>query len=144
LKTEVFPLKFYGNGGYYQPADPDLYALTQEFCKQHLVAQVDIPRLKETWVAAEVDKDGKPQRVIGISGFVYRPDIPLFRSLKKKATKMLHDRMQAYFADNDMRGLPVFVFVSPNETTETKCEAAEESLAAFGSTPADRHVIFVK
>jgi hypothetical protein len=145
LRAEVFPIELMGSGGYLQPKDPFLYELTEQFCERYLIApRPDLTDLNRVWVCAEVDEEGTPTEVIGICGIQPRWDIPVFRVLKSRATKMLRDRMNGWFADNGIRGHEIFIFVSDNPDPTTKCPYADQALQAFKARPAERYAITIR
>lgn len=145
---KVFPIDFLGRDAMLQPKNPELFNLAVEFCKKELLPQEDglplnLAHFEKVWVAAEVDESGKPVSVCGITGWRYKPDIPLFRTINAAATTKLHHRLHNYFADNGCIGAEVFIHISGKESPEQRCANWENELLAAGAKPADRLSVIV-
>jgi hypothetical protein len=143
-EVRVVPIDFFGTGGYLQPADPELFKMVNQFCKERFAKPIDLTKLAKSWACVEYDEDGTPVAVLGVTGYVLRPDVAVFRSLNKMATWKLYERMNNFFADNAMRDQEVFVFVSEHEGPELRCPAYEDVLDTMGAKSAERHVIQVR
>ena len=152
MSVKVFPIDFIGQGALLQPKDEQLHAMALDFCKRELVGgEVNLSKFNRVWVAAEVDEGGKPIEILGITGWVYRVDIPVFRALNSAATAKLHQRLHTYFADQGCLGTmdgsvettEVFIHLSSKETPEQRCANWSEELAAAGAVPADRFIVKV-
>lgn len=135
----------------YEPKDRNLFDAAQEYCKRELAEQFDFVRLNKVYVAVgnPVFKDGLyvSGEICGITGYVLKPDIPVFRvsgDNAARATKMLTDRYHSHFADLGWRGCEVFIHLSHKETPAQRCAKWDESLVATGATPADRYSVTVR
>lgn len=140
MRVEVIPLDFMGQGALLEPADQKLHDLAVDYCARELQGGKDLnlARFNKVWVALA---DGE---VIGITGFVWRIDLPIFRvsgDNAARATKMLTDRVRSYFQDQGCRGQELFLHISGKETPEQRCPKWEESLAAAPAVPADRYSV---
>jgi hypothetical protein len=142
MRIEVLPLDFHGQGALLEPVDQELHNRAVVYCRKELAGgnDINLARFQKVWVAIA----GK--EVSGISGFVWRIDVPIFRVSGENAvrsTKMLIDRMRAYFQDQGARGSEVFLHISGKETTEQRCQFWAESLKSVGAVSADRFAIKV-
>jgi len=152
MRIHVFPLDWMGQPPLLEPRDKKLHDLAVDFCKRELAKQPDLSAFSKVWVAVEepeFDEDHKliSGTVLGMTGYVLKPDIPLFRVAgpnASRATKMLTDRLHDYFADVGLRGQEVFVHLSSKETPEQKCAGWQEGLAATEATLADRFSVIVR
>ena len=153
MSIKVFPIDFLGKDALLQPKDAQLHDMALEFCRKELVQDenFNLARFNKAWVAAEVGDDGKPTEILGITGYVYRIDIPVFRALNAAATAKLHQRLHTFFADNGCLGTidgsveptEVFIHLSSKETPEQRCANWSEELMAAGAVPADRFIVKV-
>jgi hypothetical protein len=145
----IVPLDFKrsadGNG--LTPVDPQLFTLVTEYAKASLAEQPEFDRYAKTWAAVEFDGD-VIATVVGLACYAGNvPDIPVFRVTgdnAKRATQMLYDRLNGFFADNGMRGHQVFLYLSEKESPEQHCPAWEESLNDVGAVPAQRMAVTVR
>lgn len=129
-----------GEGALLQPKDQALHDLAVDYCKRELAEEINVARLQKCWVAVEMDGE-KYKAIHGICGYVLKIDIPVFRvsgGHAVAATKLLVDRMRAFFQDNGARGSEAFIHISSKETPEQRCHRWDESLRAVGAVPADR------
>jgi hypothetical protein len=138
----ILPMDFLGQGAMLEPADAKLHDLAVDYCSRELQDGKDLNLAKFTkaWVVLD---DGMP---VGISGFVWKIDIPVFRTTGKKVDIITHkliERMRSYFQDNGARGTEVFLHISSKERPEQRCEKWQESLALVGAVPADRYSVKV-
>lgn len=145
MRIEVIPLDFLGQGALLEPADRELHDMAVEYCARELEGgdKLNLSKFAKVWLAVEM-ADGKYKEVVGITGYVMRIDLPVFRVSGPnavRATKMLADRLHAFFQDQGARGHELFIHISSKERPEQRCERWEESLAAEGATPADRLAI---
>lgn len=147
MRIRVFPIDFLGQWPLLEPKDRNLHDLAVEYCARELSEELNFAKLNKVWVTAVVDENGKPIEVTGITGYVLKADIPVFRVSGNNAvrsTKMLEDRLHAYFADQGMLGQEVFLHISSKETPEQRCPNWEQSLIDAGATPADRLSVIVR
>ena len=145
MRIEVYPLDFQGQGALLEPVDRKLHDLAVEYCARELEGgdQLNLARFAKVWVAVEIE-NGEYQAVHGITGYMMRIDLPVFRVSgvnAVRATKMLADRLHAYFQDQGARGHELFIHISSKERPEQRCTRWQESLAAEGAVPADRLAI---
>src|ERR1051325_7820114 len=96
---KVFPLDFLGQGALLQPKDSHLHDLAIDFCSREVAGDVNLSQFGKVFIAAETERD-HPVKVEGITGYVMRPDISLFRAISARATAKLHHRWHSFFADN--------------------------------------------
>lgn len=136
---EVIPLDFLGQGALLEPADPKLHDAAFQYCLRELRdgANLDFSKFAKVWVGR---KDGE---VFGISGYVLRPDIPLFRSTDVDVLRALGRRMNDYFSDQGARGREVFLYIG-NEAPEQRCPEWRGMLKEFGAKSGRRVVFEVK
>lgn len=137
MSIRVFPLDFLGQGALLEPANRNLHDLAIEFCNRELTEQVDFSKLSKVWVGL---RDGE---VLGVSGYVLRPDIPLLRATDADVLRALGQRMNAFFADNGALGKEAFLYVG-NERPEQRCPNWRAMLKEFGAKSARRVAIEVK
>ena len=145
----VMPLEFRTDfdrsGAVSIPKDPLLHDLTCKFAEQAFVEQPNLAHgYAKVWVAAEVDQEENPVSVQGVIGYQLTPDITLLRALSPKALCSLTSRMSSFFSDNGARGMPVLVFVRPQEDPRQLCPDVEETLKAWKAVPANRWEARVK
>jgi hypothetical protein len=148
MRLGVVPLDLRKNDeGVTVPVDNVLFTLVTEYCQANLAVQPKLTELAKTWAVVEYDGD----KIVSVTGLAAYggsvPDIPVFRVTgenAKRATKMLYDRMNGFFADNGMLGKFVFIFISEKETPEQRCEDWEDSLRAVGAIPAQRFAVVIK
>lgn len=146
MRLEVIPLDFMGSGALLEAKDKELFNMALDYISREMAEPFEPAHLQKCWVVAEM-WEGKPVQIHGISGYVMRPDIPVFRvsgDNAKRATKMLVERMNGYFSDQGCRGFEVFIRISSKESPEQRCEAWQESLEAVGAVPADRFSVKVR
>lgn len=142
MKIEILPIDFHGQGALLEPVDHELHDKAVSYCAEQLAGgdQLNLSRFNKVWVALA---DGE---VCGISGFVWRIDVPVFRvsgDHAVRATTWLTERMRAFFQDQGARGQEVFIHISGKETPEQRCQKWQESLDAVGAVPADRFSVKV-
>lgn len=144
MRIFVRPLDFEAKEGFtlLQPRDGWLFDRAQDYCEKYLNAPVDFRKLAKVWVVLD-----EADEVIGISGYVVKADIPVFRVTGEnavRATKALYDRINSFFADQGMTGQEVFLHISSKETPEQRCPAWEDSLQSVNAVPAERFSLTVR
>lgn len=147
MRIQVFPIEFLGQAPLFEPKDRKLHDMAVEYCARELNAPVSFEKLNRVWVSAVVDDEGKPVEITGVTATVLKPDIPLFRvsgENSKRSTKMLEERLHAFFADQGLRGTEVFLHISSKETPEQRCADWESSLLSAKANPADRYSVIVR
>lgn len=142
MRVEVIPIDFLGQGALLEPADQKLHDLAVEYCRRELQDgdTLNLAKFTKCWVVVEVE-NGEYGSVVGISGFVWRLDIPVFRVSGEnavRATQKLTSRLRNYFQDIGARGQEAFLHISSKEKPEQRCQKWDESLTAVGAVPADR------
>jgi hypothetical protein len=144
----VLPLEFLGQqGALLEPADHKLHDMAVDYCTKELQngQELNLSKFTKAWVVVEMDGTDYKE-IHAIAGFVWRIDIPVFRSTGNHVdytTKLLIDRMRAFFQDNGARGTEVFLHISSKERPEQRCEKWQESLDSVGAVPADRFSVKV-
>lgn len=143
----VVPIDFRKSENGLVPVDNALFTLVQDYCQANLSEQPKLDQLAKTWAVVQFDGE-KMVAVHGVAAYAGNiPDVPLFRVTgdnAQRATKMLYDRMNGYFADNGMRGHQVFLFISEKETPEQRCQAWDASLEDVGAVPAQRFAVTIR
>jgi hypothetical protein len=140
IRDEVLPLDFMGQGALIEPVDRDLHDRAVDYCRREIVGDVNLTKFTKVWVVLH---DGD---VCGLAGFVWRIDVPVFRTsgdFGARAAALLIDRMRSFFQDNGARGAEVFVHISSKEMPEQRCPKWQESLDAVNAKPADRMLVKV-
>lgn len=137
---EVIPIDFMGQGALLEPVDQKLHDMAVDYCARELQggSELNLAKLAKVWVVKEDDE------IVGISGFVWRLDVPVFRATGKhadRATMALIDRLRGHFQDLGARGMEAFVHLSSKETPEQRCDKWQESLDRVGAVPADRFAV---
>lgn len=136
--TRVYPLDFLGQGAMLTPADPELHDLAIDFCARELAEEVNLSQLNKVWLA----KDEK--QVLGIMGYVLKPDVPLMRATSVEALRLLAERYNAFLADNGARGKETFIYVSRREKPEQRCPGWDVVLREWQARVAQRVSITVR
>jgi hypothetical protein len=134
----IHPLDFLGQGAMLTPVDPKLHDLAIEFCRTKLSVPVTLTDLAKVWVATENDQ------VLGILGYVLKPDVPLCRSIDPLALRALANRYNDFLADNGARGKETFIHVARNEKPKDKCPDWAEVLKEWDAKLADRVTVKVR
>lgn len=147
MRMGVVPIDFRNSSNGIVPVDPHLYTLVVEYCKTALAEQPKIDELNKTWAVVEYEGE----KIVSVTGLAAWggdvPDLPIFRVTgenAKRATKMLYDRINSFFADRGARGRQVFLYISNSETPEQRCEAWSESLNDVGAVPAQRFAVTIR
>lgn len=134
----VYPLDFLGQGALLTPSDPELHDLAVDFCRRELTKDVNLSQLSKVWIA----KDEK--QVLGIIGYVLKPDVPLMRATHIEALRMLANRYNDFLADNGARGKETFIHVSRREKPEQRCDGWLEVLREWDAKTAERVSVIVR
>lgn len=142
MSIQILPIDFLGQGALLEPADPKLHDKAVDYCARELVngRELNLAKFNKVWVALDGDD------ISGVSGFVWRVDIPVFRTTGinvDSVTRKLIGRMRSYFQDQGWRGTEVHLHISSKELPEQRCAKWEESLAYVGAVPADRYAVKV-
>ena len=147
MRMGIVPIDFRQTINGLVPVDAELFTLVTEYCKASLSQQPNLLELTKTWAVVEYEGE-KISAVTGLAAWGGDvPDLPVWRVTgpnAQRATKMLYDRINGFFADRGARGRQVFVFVSDKETPEQRCEDWEESLNSVGAVPAERFSVTIK
>lgn len=131
---EIRPLDFMGNGALLEPVDRELHDAAVNYCSRELREEVNLSKLSKVWIGL---RDGE---VFGVSGYVLRPDVPLFRATDAEVLRALGRRMSSFFADQGAYGQQVFLYIG-NEKPEQRCPEWRAALKEFGAQ-SGRRVIF--
>lgn len=135
---KVLPLDFIVSGALAEPVDRPLHDLAVEYCARELKGgTVDFSKFSKIWVGLNDDN------VLGIAGYVLRPDVPLLRATDSLVLRAMGRRLNDYFADNGAIGKEAFLYVG-NEPRESRCPEWRDVLKEFGAKSARRVVIEVK
>lgn len=100
---DVTPWDFTWHGSDLLPTDEALNRKAVSFCRHFLTGHLDPRFFYMLWVAHE---DG---RVVGVTGVQHLWDIAVFRTTDERASDAMAIRLNAYFADQGMRGHTVFL-----------------------------------
>lgn len=145
MSVKVFPLDFMtGDGAILVPKDQKLHDMAVDYCAREVNGDVNLSKFSKVFIAAEVDDSGQPMNVQGVTGYVLRPDIALYRSTSAAATAKLHHRWHTFFADNGIIGQEVFIHLNDKETPEQRCSKWHQELEAAQATPAHRFLVTVR
>lgn len=144
-KIAVLPLDFLGQGALLEPVDRKLHDMAVDYCSRELQggSELNLAKFNKAWVAVSMEGDEYVE-ILGITGFVWRIDLPVFRVTGTRAdrtTRLLAERLHCYFQDQGARGTELFLHISSRETPEQRCEKWQESLAIEGAVPADRFLV---
>lgn len=141
--VKIFPLDFMGQGALLQPKNQQLHDLIVDFCAREVIGDVNLAEFAKVFAAAEVDDADRPINIEGVTGYVLRPDIALFRAVSARATSKLHHRWHTFFADSGIIGHQVFLHLNSKERPEQRCTNWEEELKAAKAELADRYLVTV-
>jgi hypothetical protein len=144
MHVRTFPIEFIGQLPLIEPKDEKLWALVQDFAKSELAEMPDFSGFQRAWAACEIDKDGKPVKVVGLTALATRVDIPLMRFTNQRAFLSLFERLQGFCADSGLRGQEVFVYISSQEPDTARCPGWEKALEFVGAKPAERYRVECK
>ena len=137
---EVLPIDFMGQPPLLEPVDQSLHDMAVDYCQRELQggSEINFAKFTKVWVVRE------DEEIVGIAGFVWRLDVPVFRVTGKhadRATAALVDRIRGHFQDIGARGMEAFVHISSKERPEQRCDKWQESLSRIGAVPADRFTV---
>lgn len=133
----VLPMDFMGQGALLQPVNQPLHDAAVKFCAEQLSEEVNLSRFTKVWVA---EHEGK---ILGISGYVMKPDIPVCRAIDAQALRLLGKRMNDFFADSGALGSQVFMHIG-REKPEQRCPEWRQVLKEFGAQSANRVAFIVR
>lgn len=142
---KIFPLDFFPpNGALIQPRDQALHDAAVDYCMKNVSGDVNLGLFQKVFVAAEFNEETETYTVEGVTGFIMRPDISLFRATSAAATAKLHHRWHTFFADNGILGQEVFIHLSEKEQPEQRCANWTQEMGKAEATPADRYLVKVR
>lgn len=132
-------MDFLGQGALLEPADRTLHDAALDYCWRELAKgkEVDFSKFAKVWVGM------KDKQVLGVSGYVLKPDIPLVRATDAGVLRGLCLRMNDYFADQGARGKEAFIYIG-DEKPEQRCPEWKQVLKEFGATNAQRFSVEVR
>jgi hypothetical protein len=139
MGIEIAPLDFLGQGALLEPVDKPLHDAAYAYCLRELKdgASLNFAQFSKVWVGL---KDGIVQ---GVTGYVLKPDVPLFRATDVDVLRAMGQRLNSYFADNGARGREVLMYIG-NERAEQRCPGWRAALKEFGAKSGRRVVFEVK
>jgi hypothetical protein len=147
MRMGVVPIDFRASQNGPVPVDGHLYTLVMDYCKTALAEQPRIEELAKTWAVVEYEEEN----IVSVTGLAAWGgdvlDIPIFRVTgenAQRATKMLYDRLNSFFADRGARGRQVFLFISEKEKPDQRCPDWDESLKDVGAAPAQRMAVTIR
>lgn len=137
--TKVVPLDFLGQGALLEPADSKLHDAAVDYANRELAGGKDLnlSKFSKVWVGF------RDEQVMGLAGYVLRPDIPLLRATDADVLRALGRRMNDFFADNGARGQQVTMYIG-NERPEQRCPEWRTVLKEFGCQSGRRVLIEVR
>jgi len=138
MSTRIYPIDFLGNGAMLTPLDPELHDAAVDFCRRELVEDINLSHLAKVWIA----KNGAD--VLGIMGYVLKPDVPVFRAIDPLALRLLAQRYNNFLADNGARGKETFIHIARREKPEQRCPDWNVVLREWGAKSADRVSVTVR
>jgi hypothetical protein len=140
LKLRAVPIDFESKNGVIVYNDAAIGEATRQFCLDELVDRPDISQYERSWLVVE-EEAGRLVRPLAIGGYRVVFDIPLLRSIDKRATVVLANRISAHLSDKGFRGKDIMLHISDSETPEQRCPEYENTLKVFGARPAERYVV---
>ena len=143
---EVLAVRLVSQGNITAIADEELRKQVPIFTKHFLAAPFNPCSYMRIWVAR------RDNVVLGLTalnfgmwnGEIVLADIPVFRSIDEEATRALGERLNAFLADNGMTGRDAFLFLSDQESPESRCPKYEQFLSLWNAKPAERFAITVR
>lgn len=146
MKVQVFHLFFKSdNNGGLTPVDSHLYSLAVKYVSEYINHPVDFTNYKNTWVACEVDHDGKPSRALGVLCMAMAVDFPVCRFTDNAAVVKLVQRANDHLHDvYGMRGGEAFVMHFEPAPEGTRCPHDLDWMKLYGLEPAHRYIIKVR
>lgn len=127
----------------FDQASQDLRDAAHEFCRKELTLPEgekvwNLALFAKAWIAVEDELF-----VVGVSAFLFRADIAVFRSTCDKATTRMNQRLHSYFADQGLLGQDIFIQFSDKEK-DRLCAGWKEEFDRAKLKPADRYLVRVK
>lgn len=147
MRVQVFQLFFKRVDGaeVLMPWDGHLHELAVKFAADHMTTPIDFLDYKHTWVACEVDEQGKPARVLGLLCMVMRPDFVVCRFTDNAAVVKLVQRANDFLHDSmNLRGTEVLVYIQKSEPGEEMCPNYMDWMKLFDMKEADRWTMSVR
>lgn len=144
MKVAVFQLFFKAQGDVLVPTDQELHALAVKFAEEEMAKPLDFTQYRSTWVACEIDAEGRPIRGLGLLCMQLKADFPVCRFIDNAAVVKLVQRANDALHDQGARGTEALVFISPDEGPEQKCPNWQSWMEVFGLKPANRYSLVVK
>lgn len=135
----VRPIDFMGQGALLEPADRKLHAAALEYCWANLThgQNLNFSKFAKVWVGLKDDQ------VLGIAGYVLRPDVPLLRATDAEVLRALARRLNDFFADQGCRGQDAFLFIG-REAEHQRCPEWRQVLKEFGAKAGQRFLVEVR
>lgn len=126
----------------FDSASLELRGGAHEFCAQELTlpegeTEWDLSKFAKAWIAV---KDGL---VVGVTAYMLRVDIAVFRSVSDRATARLNHRLHSYFADQGLLGQDIFIQFSKQDEAKL-CANWQKEFERAGISPANRYMVRVK
>lgn len=136
---DVQPLDFLGQGALLEPADQKLHNQAVDYCRRELTGgdTLNLAKFNKVWVGR---KDGE---VLGVAGYLLRPDIPLLRATDAGVLRAIGHRLNSFFSDNGARGHQAFIYIG-NEKPEQRCPEWRQVLKEWNAQSARRMLIEVR
>lgn len=133
MSVHIFP---------FEQSSPELQAAAHEFCKRELTlpegeTEWNLGLFRKAWIAVE---NGE---VVGVSAFIFRADIAVFRSVSDRATTRMNQRLHSYFADQGLLGQDIFIQFSPEDQSKL-CAGWKQEFERADLKPANRFLVRVK
>ena len=146
MRVQVYHVFFKNDPvGNLVPSDPELYSLAAGYAEQNLKDPIDFRNYLKTWVACEVNDEGKPARALGILCLQMRADFPICRFTDNAAVVKLVQRANDFLHDSyGARGSEALVHIKKDEPAEARCPDYLEWMKLFNLKPADRWLITVR
>lgn len=129
------------------PKHPDFYARVMQYCEENLAEVPDLRDYRKAYAVVEFGENGELIDIHGVTAERGVPDIAIFRTTgeyARRATKMLHDRWQSFFADNGLLGQDVLIWIDGEENPEQQCPNRDCSIQEFNLRPAKRMLVRVR
>lgn len=135
----VLPLDFMGQGALLEPIDRKLHDAAVEYCRTNLAngENVNLSKFSKVWIGL------KDESVLGVAGYVLRPDVPLLRATDADVLRALGRRLNDFFSDQGCRGQDAFLYIG-NEKPEQRCPEWRQVLKEFGARSGQRFLVEVK
>ena len=126
----------------FDQARQELRDAAHEFCQRELTlpegeTEWNLGVFAKAWIALEGEE------VVGVSAFLFRADIAVFRSVSDKATTRMNQRLHSYFADQGLLDQDIFIQFSDKER-EKLCAGWQQEFERAKLRPAERFLVKVK